>query len=82
MSEIYVFQGKDITMTVCLVMREVCRIIAQERHISFFDALMDFFGSETCEDLQNVENGFWAESPDFIADRFFEEIGLPELVER
>ncbi len=23
--------------------------------------------------LQNVENGFWAESPEYIADRFMEE---------
>lgn len=74
MSEIYVFNGKDITMTVCLVMRAVCRIIADTKHISFFDALMDFYISETCEDLQNVDNGFWMESPEYIADRYFEEI--------
>lgn len=74
MSEIYVFNGKDITLTICLLLRSICRIIADEKKISFFAALMEFYPSETCQDFQRVENGFWMESPEFIADRYFEEI--------
>lgn len=42
--------------------------------ISFKDALMLFYHSETYKTLQNTENTLWAESPEYMADRYFEEI--------
>ena len=39
----------------------------------FEKALMLFYHSETYKTLQNTENGLWAESAEFIADRYFEE---------
>lgn len=37
------------------------------------DSVSDFYNSETYKELQQTENGFWAESPDYIADEFFRE---------
>ena len=47
---IYTFQGKDITMNVCIQIRAVVDI------------------------LQETENALWAESAEYIADRYFAEM--------
>lgn len=36
---------------------------------------MLFYNSKTYEVLQQVENGLWAESAEYIADRYYEERG-------
>ena len=70
---IYTFNGKDITMNVCIQIRGVVNVIMDKNNISFEEAVMLFYRSETYKTLQNTENGLWAESAEYIADRFFEE---------
>ena len=72
MSEIYTFNGKDITMNVFIQIRAVVDIIKEARKIDFIEALGQFYLSNTYKTLQNTENGLWAESPEYIADCFFE----------
>ena len=72
MSEIYTFNGKDITMNVFIQIRAVVDIIKEARKIDFIEALGQFYHSDTYKTLQNTENGLWAESPEDIADCFFE----------
>lgn len=43
--------------------------------IDFIEAIDRFYTSKTYLTLQQVENGLWAESPEYIADRFMEETG-------
>lgn len=42
--------------------------------ISFEEAVLRFYKSETYKTLQETENGLWAESAEYIADRYYEEI--------
>ena len=70
---IYTFNGKDITMNMCIQIRAVANVLMERLHISFEEALMLFYHSETYKTLQNTENTFWAESAEFIVDRYFEE---------
>ena len=72
MSEIYTFNGKDITMNVFIQIRAVVDIIKEARKIDFIEALGQFYHSDTYKTLQNTENGLWTESPEYIADCFFE----------
>ena len=72
MSEIYTFNGKDITMNVFIQIRAVVDIIKEARKIDFIQALGQFYHSNTYKTLLNTENGLWAESPEYIADCFFE----------
>lgn len=69
----YFFNGKDITMNMCIQIRDVIDIIKKKKNLSFQDAAWEFYHSQTYEVLQNTENAFWAESAGYIADRFFEE---------
>ena len=62
MSEIYTFNGKDITMNVFIQIRAVVDIIKEARKIDFIEALGQFYHSDTYKTLQNTENGLWAES--------------------
>ena len=43
-------------------------------HISFEEAALKFYKAETYKTLQETENGLWAESAEYIADRYYEEI--------
>ena len=72
MSEIYTLNAKDITMNVFIQIRAVVDIIKEARKIDFIEALGQFYHSDTYKTLQNTENGLWAESPEYIADCFFE----------
>lgn len=69
----YVFNGKDITMNVCIQIRAVLDVLQERMSIDFIEAIDRFYNSATYEKLQNVNNGLWAESPEYIADRFMEE---------
>lgn len=71
---IYTFNGKDITMNVCIQIRAVLDILQEQMNIDFIEAVDQFYNSKTYLTLQNTENGLWAESAEYIADRFFEEI--------
>ena len=70
---IYTFKGKDITMNVCIQIRAVVNILKEKLNLSFEEAVMLFYKSETYKTLQQTENALWAESPEYIADRYFEE---------
>ncbi|MDO5406324.1 MAG: hypothetical protein Q4F28_03205 [Eubacteriales bacterium] len=71
---IYTFQGKDITMNVCIQIRAVVDILQEKLKISFEEAMLRFYCSETYKVLQETENALWAESAEYIADRYFAEI--------
>ena len=58
MSEIYTFNGKDITMNVFIQIRAVVDIIKEARKIDFIEALGQFYHSDTYKTLQNTENGW------------------------
>lgn len=68
--KIYSFNGKDITMNVCIQIRTVIKLLQQHFHITFEEAVLRFYKSKT---LQETENGLWAESAEYIADRYYEE---------
>lgn len=70
----YFFNGKDITMNVCIQIRDVIRLIMKATDLSFPDAASAFYHSKTYTILQRTENALWAESAEYIADRYFEEI--------
>ena len=70
---IYVFNGKDITMNVCIQIRAVIDVLQERLNIDFIEAIDRFYNSATYEKLRNVDNGLWAESPQYIADRFMDE---------
>ncbi len=73
----YFFNGKDITMNICIQIRDVVDIIQKQDGLSFPDAMVAFYSSKTYEALQNTENTLWAESAGYIADRYFEECAQP-----
>lgn len=79
MTEIYTFNGKDITMNVCIQIRDVIDLLQEKFHIGFDAAAMKFYKSETYKTLQNTENGLWAESAEYIADRYYEEVGCEDV---
>ena len=54
MSEIYTFNGKDITMNVFIQIRAVVDIIKEARKIDFIEALGQFYHSNTYKTLQNT----------------------------
>ena len=56
MEAIYTFNGKDITMNVCLQIRAVVNIIQEQLNLSFEDAMLEFYRSETYKTLQQTEN--------------------------
>ena len=69
----YFFNGKNITMNICIQIRDVIDIIQEKTGMSFPDATVAFYHSKTYKALQNTENTLWAESAGYIADRYFEE---------
>ena len=58
----YFFNNKDITMNLCIQIRDVIDIIKERSHLSFQDAAGAFYHSKTYQALQNTENTLWAES--------------------
>lgn len=70
---IYTFHGKDITMNVCIQIREVVDLLQEKMSITFEEAIMRFYHSETYKILQETENALWAESAEYIVDRYLDE---------
>ena len=56
----YFFNNKDITMNLCIQIRDVIDIIKERSHLSFQDAAGAFYHSKTYQALQNTENTLWA----------------------
>lgn len=70
---IYTFNGKDITMNVCIQIKAVLNLMQEKFEIGFEEAALRFYKSETYKTLQNTENALWAESAEYIMDRYLEE---------
>jgi len=73
METIYTFNGEDITMLMCVVIREVIREIAKREKLNFEEAFYDFYRSDTYKILRETENALWAEPAGYIADMYFAE---------
>lgn len=69
----YIFKGEDITTDVLFKIEHIASILAETEKISFDDAYEKFVFSNTFNILQRVENLYWAESAEFIADEYFRE---------
>ena len=54
----YFFNNKDITMNLCIQIRDVIDIIKERSHLSFQDAAGAFYHSKTYQALQNTEIRF------------------------
>ena len=67
---IYTFGGKDITMNVCIQIRAVVDLLQEKMNLSFEEAVMLFYHSETYKILQETEN---PSSAEYIVDRYLEE---------
>lgn len=63
-------------MNMVIQIKCVLNVLQRRMNISFSDAAMKFYTSETYKTLQQTENGLWAESAEYIADRYYEEMGL------
>ena len=57
----YFFNNKDITMNLCIQIRDVIDIIKEREHLSFQEAAGAFYHSKTYQALQNTENTLWAQ---------------------
>ena len=55
MEPIYTFNGKDITLNVCIQIRGVVNELQKRLNISFPDAMLLFYRSETYKVLQQIE---------------------------
>lgn len=70
---VYTFHGKDITMNVCIQIKAVIKLLQEQFGLEFMEAAMRFYKSQTYKVLQNTENALWAESAEYIMDRYLEE---------
>ena len=69
----YIFKGEDITTDVLFKIEQIVNILAEKEKLSFDDAYEVFVSADTYKILQRVENLYWAESAEFIADEYFRE---------
>ncbi len=51
--KIYSFNGKDITMNVCIQIRDVIKLLQQHFHITFEEAVLRFYKSETLRHIKH-----------------------------
>ncbi|MDE7311243.1 MAG: hypothetical protein K2N87_06440 [Eubacterium sp.] len=70
---IYTFNGKDITMNVCIQIRAVIKLLQERLGLGFEEAAICFYQSETYKTLQNTDNALWAESAEYIMDQYLAE---------
>ena len=76
MAEIYKFRGRDITEKFNAMVDSVVAVLVKQLNIPEEDARQMFLDSKTFSDLENTETGFWAGTPEYIVDYYFEEIGI------
>ena len=67
------YNGQDVTLDITLKIEQVVRIIAEQRQSSFDDAYRSFIKTNTYRALQDTSSLMWAESAEYIANRYFEE---------
>jgi hypothetical protein len=68
-----IYKGQDVTLDVTFKIEHVVRIIAEQRHVPFDEAYASFVGTNAYQALQKPNSLMWAESAEYIADRYFEE---------
>lgn len=71
---VYTFNGRDITMNVCIQIKAVIKLIQDTFGLEFEEAAIQFYKSKTYKILQDIENTLWAESAEYIMDCYLEEI--------
>jgi hypothetical protein len=72
----YIYKDQDITTDVLFKIEQIANILAEKEHISFDDAYETFVSSDTYSILKRVNNLYWAESAEFIADEYYREKSL------
>jgi hypothetical protein len=73
MKDKYIFKGEDITTDVLFKIEQISSILAEKEQISFDDAYEAFILSNTYNILKRIDNLYWAENAEFIADEYFRE---------
>jgi hypothetical protein len=73
MNDKYIFKDQDITTDVLFKIEQIVSILAEKGHIPFDDAYEVFISSDTYNTLKRVNNLYWAESAEFIADEYYRE---------
>ena len=73
MKDKYIFKGQDITTDVLFKIEQIVNKLSSKDKISFDDAYENFVFSNTYNILQRLDNLYWAESAEFIADEYFRE---------
>jgi hypothetical protein len=68
-----IYKGQDISLDLILSTGKVVEIIASAEQTSFDQAYRRFLASKTYAALQKPTTLMWAESAEYIADRYFEE---------
>jgi hypothetical protein len=68
-----IYKGQDVTVDVTLKIEHVVNIIAEQERLDFDAAYRRFAKTQTYAALQNTNSLMWAESAEYIADRYFEE---------
>jgi hypothetical protein len=66
------YKGQDITLDVDMRIAQVVEIIAATDNIGFDDAYRRFTGSAAHAALRQPSTLMWAESAEYIADRYFD----------
>ena len=69
----YIFKGQDITTDILFKIEQIASILSKKENIIFDDAYEAFISSDTYSILKRVDNLYWAESAEFIADEYFRE---------
>ena len=72
----YLFRGKDVTENVLEKIDDVYAVNSRQLNVSLKDAEMLFNDSEIYKNVLESETGLWAQSAEYIADHYFEEIGI------
>jgi len=67
------YKNQDLTIDIALKIENVVRILAQQQELAFDEAYSRFTMTHAYEALQNTDSLMWAESAEYIADRYFEE---------
>ncbi len=62
-------------MNVCIQIRAVVKLLQERFHIAFEEAVVLFINRRHIRHCEETENGLWAESAEYIADRYYEEQG-------
>jgi hypothetical protein len=69
----YIWNGKDITLSMMTKIEHIVRLLAQKEGKNFDEVYGNFLESNTYSILQCVDNLYWAESAEFIVDEYYRE---------